>query len=104
MSGFMEKSNRRKYFLEKLSGKLFLICAFISVISLALIISFVFFKGFRPFVAEGYNFIQFLLGYDWVPGEGHFGVFPMIVTSLYATIGALIIGVPIGLFTAVFLA
>ena len=76
MSGFMEKSNRRKYFLEKLSGKLFLICAFISVISLALIISFVFFKGFRPFVAEGYNFIQFLLGYDWVPGEGHFGVFP----------------------------
>lgn len=104
MSGFMEKSNRRKYFLEKLSGKLFLICAFISVISLALIISFVFFKGFRPFVAEGYNFIQFLLGYDWVPGEGHFGVFPMIVTSFYATIGALIIGVPIGLFTAVFLA
>lgn len=100
----IEKSNKRKYFLEKLSGRFFLFCALISVISLALIIGFVFFKGLAPFVAEGYSFIDFLFGNDWVPSEDKFGVFPMIVASLYATIGALIIGVPIGLFTAVFLA
>lgn len=100
----IEKSNKRKYFLEKLSRRFFLFCALISVISLALIIGFVFFKGLAPFVAEGYSFIDFLFGNDWVPSEDKFGVFPMIVASLYATIGALIIGVPIGLFTAVFLA
>lgn len=100
----IEKSNKRKYFLEKLSGRFFLFCALISVISLALIIGFVFFKGLTPFVADGYSFMDFIFGNDWVPSEDKFGVFPMIVASLYATIGALIIGVPIGLFTAVFLA
>ncbi len=103
-SSEINKSNKRKYFLEKLSGKIFLICALLSVICLALIIGFVFYKGFRPFVVEGYSFIDFLLGADWVPSEDQFGIFPMIVASIYATVGALIIGVPIGLFTAIFLA
>src|SRR5690606_13540229 len=74
------------------------------VISLLLIIGFVFFKGINPFVAEGYSFLNFLFGDDWVPSEDQFGIFPMIVASIYATIGALVIGVPIGLFTAIFLA
>ena len=69
-----------------------------------LIIGFVFYKGAHPFVAEGYSFIDFIFGTDWVPSEDKFGIFPMIVASIYATIGALIIGVPIGLFTAIFLA
>ena len=103
-SSEINKSNKRKYFLEKLSGKLFLICALLSVICLALIIGFVFYKGFRPFVVEGYSFIDFLFGAEWVPSEDQFGIFPMIVASIYATVGALIIGVPIGLFTAIFLA
>ncbi|SOC43329.1 phosphate ABC transporter permease subunit PstC [Ureibacillus acetophenoni] len=100
----VEKANKRKYMLEKLSGRVFLFCALLSVISLLLIIGFVFFKGINPFVAEGYSFINFLFGDDWVPSEDQFGIFPMIVASIYATIGALIIGVPIGLFTAIFLA
>ena len=100
----IEKSNKRKYFLEKLSGRVFLFCALLSVICLSLIIGFVFYKGFHPFVAEGYSFIDFLFGVDWVPSEDQFGIFPMIVASIFATIGALIIGVPIGLFTAIFLA
>ena len=98
------KSNKRKYMLEKLSGRLFLVCALLSVICLALIIGFVFYKGFRPFVVEGYSFIDFLFGVDWVPSEDKFGIFPMIVASIFATVGALIIGVPIGLFTAIFIA
>lgn len=100
----MKAANKRKYFFENVTGKIFLFCALVSVLSLLLIIGFVFYKGARPFIAEGYSFIQFLTGIDWVPGEDKFGVLPMIVASLYATIGALVIGVPIGVFTAVFLA
>lgn len=98
----VEKSNRMKYMLEKLSGRLFMLCALLSVVSLVLIIGFVFYKGFYPFVTQGYSFIDFLFGVDWVPSEDKFGIFPMIVASVFATIGALIIGVPIALFTAIF--
>ncbi len=97
------KSNKRKYLMESLSSKLFLLCALLSVFSLLLIVGFVFYRGAHPFIAEGYSFFDFIFGSDWVPSEDKFGIFPMIVASLYATIGALIIGVPIGLFTAIFL-
>ncbi|WNS76417.1 phosphate ABC transporter permease subunit PstC [Bacillus sp. DTU_2020_1000418_1_SI_GHA_SEK_038] len=98
------KANKRKYMLEKISARVFLICALLSVITLLLIIGFVFYKGSHPFVAGGYSFLDFIFGTDWVPSEDKFGIFPMIVASTFATIGALIIGVPIGLFTAIFLA
>lgn len=97
------KSNKNKYVMEKVSSRIFLFCALLSVVSLLLIIGFVFYKGSHPFIKEGYSFIDFIFGADWVPSEDKFGIFPMIVASIYATIGALIIGVPIGLFTAIFL-
>ncbi len=100
----IKKANRRKYFLEGLSAKIFLGCALLSVVSLALIVGFVFYKGSYPFIAEGYSFFDFIFGTEWIPSENKFGIFPMIVASLLATLGALIIGVPIGLFTAIFLA
>lgn len=99
-----KNANNRKYILEKLSSKIFLFCALLSVISLFLIVGFVFYKGAIPFLVDGYNFFDFLFGVDWVPSENKYGILPMIVASLYATMGALIIGVPIGLFTAIFLA
>lgn len=98
------KSNKSKYMLEKISERVFLFCALLSVISLVLIIGFVFYKGAHPFIAEGFRFFDFIFGKDWVPSENKYGIFPMIVASIYATVGALIIGVPIGLFTAIFLA
>ena len=97
-------NNKRKYVMEKLSERIFLICALLSVFSLLLIIGFVFVKGSNPFVSEGYSFTDFIFGMDWVPSEDKFGIFPMIVASLFATFGALVIGVPIGLLTAIFLA
>lgn len=100
----MSKANKRKYFLESLSAKIFLGCALLSVLSLLLIIGFVFYKGSNPFIAEGYSFIDFIFGSEWVPSEDKFGIFPMIVASLFATGGALVLGVPVGLFTAIFLA
>ncbi len=98
------KSNKMKYIMEKLSERIFLTCALLSVVSLLLIIGFVFLKGANPFVADGYSFIDFIFGMEWVPSEDKFGIFPMIVASLFATFGALVIGVPIGLMTAIFLA
>lgn len=100
----IQKGNARKYLLEKLSSKLFLLCALLSVVSLTLIVGFVFVKGANPFVTGEYRFFDFIFGTDWVPSEGKFGIWPMIVASIYATIGALILGVPIGLFTAIFIA
>lgn len=98
------KSNKNKYFWEYFSEKIFLICALIAVASLVLIVGFVFMKGARPFVAEGMSYFDFLFGTDWVPSDKQFGIFPMIIASLLGTLGALVIGVPIGLLTAIFLA
>ncbi|MGM9945165.1 MAG: phosphate ABC transporter permease subunit PstC [Lysinibacillus sp.] len=100
----ISKGNARKYFLEKLSSKIFLACALLSVVSLLLIVGFVFYKGANPFVSGDYSLLSFIFGSEWVPSEDKFGIFPMIVASIYATIGALVIGVPVGLFTAIFLA
>lgn len=93
----------RKIWMERVASKVFLLSAFISVFSLLLIVGFVFTKGITPFV-EGYSITHFLFGTSWLPSSGKFGIWPMIIASLYATIGALIVGVPIGLFTAIFLA
>lgn len=100
----VHKRNKRKYWIEKFSSRLFLLCALTAVISLLLIIGFVVWQGATPFVTGQYIISDFIFGKEWVPSEGIYGVWPMIVASIYATIGALIIGVPIGLFTAIFLA
>ncbi len=96
-------NNNRKHFIEGLAKNIFMLSAFISVISLFLIIGFVFYKGLTPFLYKGYSFVDFLIGTEWVPGSDKFGVAPMIVSSILATVGSLFIGVPIGIFTAVFL-
>ncbi|WP_455538129.1 phosphate ABC transporter permease subunit PstC [Terrisporobacter sp.] len=96
-------NNNRKYLMESISSKIFMISAYISVISLLLIIGFVFYKGLTPFLFKGYSFTNFLIGADWLPSLDMFGISSMIVASILATLGSLIIGVPIGIFTAVFL-
>lgn len=99
-----KKSNKNKYIIEKVSKNIFFTSALIAIISLLLIIGFVFYKGLTPFLFKGYSFIDFLSGKEWIPSSDKFGVTPMIVSSLVATIGALIIGVPIGVLTAIFIA
>ena len=96
-------SNKRKYFIESLTQKIFFTCALVAVISLLLIIGFIFYKGLQPFIAKGYSFKDFILGTVWVPSSNKYGIFPMILASIYGTIGALIIGAPIGIFTALFI-
>ena len=47
---------------------------------------------------------HFLLGKTWKPGNDLYGIFPMIIGSIYVTAGAIVIGVPIGLMCAIFMA
>lgn len=101
-----KKGNRSKYIIDKVTKTIFLICSLIAVISLLLIIGFVFFKGLKPFIIGEKVFSQFIFGTEWYPTSDvpKYGIMPMIVSSIYGTIGALIIGVPIGLLTAIFIA
>lgn len=98
------KDNRGKYIVEGVTKNIFLISALIAVISLLLIIGFVFYKGLNPFINKGFSFGEFILGTKWLPSDNIFGISPMIIASILATIGALIIGIPIGILTAVFIA
>lgn len=99
-----EKSNKSKYVIEKTSHIIFLGSALIAVVSLLLIIGFVFYKGLTPFVSKGYSFTDFLFGTKWVPSADQFGILPMILASIFGTLGSLVIGVPVGILTAVFIA
>ena len=80
----------------------FTLCACVSILAVALICIFLFANGVPTLFKIGP--LKFLLGTTWKPGNDIFGILPMILGSLYVTAGAIIIGVPIGLLTAVFLA
>ncbi|WP_346895806.1 phosphate ABC transporter permease subunit PstC [Clostridium sp. UBA7503] len=92
-----------KYIIDGISENVFKVCALIAVISLILIIGFVFYKGLAPFISKGYSFGEFLLGTEWVPSSEKYGILPMIIASIYGTIGSLVVGVPIGILTAIFI-
>lgn len=93
----------KKYF-EKVMGGVFFLTALASVIAVMLICIFLFANGFPAIAKIGAS--NFLLGQKWAPGDvpASFGIFPMILGSLYITAGAILIGVPIGILTAVFMA
>lgn len=80
----------------------FLLCACISIAAVFIICLFMFANGI-PAIRE-IGFVNFLFGTVWKPTQGIYGIGPMIVGSIYVTAGAMIIGVPIGILTAVFLA
>lgn len=72
-----------------------------SVAVLALIIVFIFKEG-APALAK-VGVWKFVTGAKWSPGKGEFGILPMVIGSFYVTFGALLIGVPLGLGTALYL-
>lgn len=87
---------------EVLMKILFLLCACISILAVVVICIFIFANGVPAIGKIG--FTDFIFGTHWRPNSGEFGIFPMIVASIYVTAGAIVIGVPIGILTAVFLA
>ncbi len=86
---------------EKIMQGVFLISSCISIMAVVLICVFLFANGI-PAIAE-IGILDFLLGNRWKPTNDIYGIFPMIIGSIYATAGAIIIGVPIGIFTAIFM-
>ena len=93
---------KSKAWTEKFMRGVFLVAACASVLAVALICVFLFANGI-PAMSE-IGFLDFLTGKMWKPNNDIYGIFPMIVGSLYVTAGAIIVGVPIGILTAVFMA
>ena len=89
---------------EKTWEYIFLLCSLISVFSIIVICYFIFKNGL-PFILQT-GIAKFLMGTDWKPTASppSFGILPMIVGSVYVTVGSIIVGVPIGVLTAVFMA
>lgn len=87
---------------EPLMKIVFLLTALVSIAAVVLICVFLFANGVPAIGKIG--LFDFLFGTTWRPANNLYGIFPMIVGSIYVTAGALIIGVPIGILTAVFMA
>jgi len=75
--------------------------ACISILAVALICVFLFANGLPTIFEIGP--LNFLLGTTWKPGNDIYGILPMILGSIYVTAGAIIVGVPIGLLTAIYM-
>ncbi len=91
-----------KQMKERTAQVVFAICACASIVAVALICLFIFVKGVPVIFKIGPD--NFITGTSWKPLEGLFGILPMIVGSIYVTAGAIIIGVPIGLLCAIYMA
>lgn len=89
---------------EKGMEILFLACALASIAAVAVICLFLFMGGIPAIGEIGAG--EFLLGRKWAPQDvpASFGIFPMILGSVYVTGGAILLGVPVGILAAVFLA
>ena len=89
---------------EQVMRVVFTLSALAAILAVGLICVFLFAGGLPAMGKIGV--FDFLLGTDWAPVDNppSFGILPMIVGSLYVTAGAIILGVPIGIFTAVFMA
>ena len=87
---------------EVVMGNVFLLAACVSVVIVMMICGFLFAKGLPTMVEIGVG--DFLLGTKWKPSIDVYGIMPMILGSFYVTVGALVIGVPVGILTAIFMA
>lgn len=90
---------RRK---EQLASYLFLLTACISIAAVILICLFLFVNGIPAMQEIG--LLNFLSGRVWQPSNDLYGILPMILGSIYVTAGALLLGVPLGILTALYLA
>ena len=93
--------NNKKSFVEAIFHGTFFACGILSIGFVVGITVYLIISGI-PAIAE-IGPVEFLLGQVWNPGKGQFGVLPFILTSVYGTLGALVVGLPLGLFTAMFL-
>ena len=93
---------KSKAWTEKFMRGVFFIAACTSVLAVALICLFLFANGIPAMKEIGFG--KLLTGQMWRPKNQIFGIFPMIIGSLYVTAGAILFGVPVGILTSVFMA
>lgn len=86
---------------ESIMKMLFTLAACVSIVAVAVICLFLFANGLPAIMEIGP--VKFLTGTEWRPTNNVFGIWPMIVGSVYTTIGALLIGAPIGILSAIFM-
>lgn len=86
---------------EKVMKYVFLFCGCMSILAVAMICIFLFGSAI-PTINE-IGFTKFIFGNQWKPSQGLYGIFPMIIGSIYITAGSIIVGVPLGLLTAIFM-
>lgn len=100
-----KRSNKRKAtrkdIIERIMWFLFVICGFTAIGAVLLITIYMISSG-APAIAK-IGVLDFLFGDTWSAKDEIFGILPMILTSIIGTLGAIIIGVPIGVLTAVFI-
>jgi phosphate transport system permease protein len=99
--GTLQLVSRATYIREWLLAALFFLCAFAFVLAVALIFVFVGIKAW-PIVSE-YGVAKFIFGGVWSAGTDSFGILPLIAGSFIVTLGALALGTPLAVGTAVFL-
>lgn len=94
------KSNLRNYIIEKF----FLVCGLVAIICLLLIVGFLVKQGYPAIQQIGLT--EFLTGTRWMPSSANpnYGALPFILSSILVTVGALVLAVPWGILTAVFIA
>lgn len=99
-----KKNLHRQEFIENMVHGIFLLAGLIAVGCVVLITAYLVINGL-PAIRE-IGLIEFIFGTVWdsTASEPKFGIMPFILTTLYGTAGALLLGVPIGFFTAVYLA
>jgi phosphate ABC transporter permease protein PstC len=86
---------------EKGIQRVLVLTAFSAISALLLIALFIIKEGL-PFLLS-YGLFDFLFSSDWDPQTGRFGIFPMVAASLWVTLGAMIVGAPLGIAGAIFL-
>lgn len=95
------KEKKLNTILEKIIETIFFLSACVAVISVLVITLFIFIKG-APAISE-IGVRNFILGNKWNPSGDIYGIFPMIIGTVLSTIGAMAIGLPIGILTSVFI-
>ena len=99
---FTEKHMKNKTkLIESIVHGIFLILGLITVAAVLLISVYLIISGI-PAIKE-IGLVNFLFGKEWNVGTNKFGILPFILTSIYGTCGAILIGTPIGFFAAVYL-
>ena len=101
----LKKQSARWALKENVMRAVFFIAALASILAVGLICVFLFAQGLPAVMKIGV--MDFLLGTRWAPlhsSDPSFGILPFILGSIYVTAGAILLGVPVGIFTAIFMA